>query len=59
MKANPRAFHIQNIQSKMASAVNEVVMQNKDLTHAELQHILLQIALSWNKYAIRDERKES
>ncbi len=57
MKLHPRHDLTTKAEIDMQFAVNKVVGRHPDLSHAELQHIFLGIALSWNKYAIRDERE--
>jgi hypothetical protein len=57
VEVNSRIFEVQKIHNEMATAVVEVIGKHPDLSHAELQHIFLQIALSWNRHAIRDERE--
>lgn len=47
---------------KVAKAKNELelaaikILGKHDLTYAEANGVLLEIAMSWNKYAIRHER---
>ncbi len=56
MKLHPRHDLTTAAEIDIKTAVTKAIGRHK-ITHAELQHIFLQIALSWNKYAIRDERE--
>jgi len=58
MKLHPRHEPTTKAGIDIQVAVNEAVREY-DLTHNELTQILAQIILSWNKYAIRDERAEN
>ncbi len=57
MKLHARHHIVTAAEIDIKTAVTEAIGRHKDITHAELQHIFLGIALSWNKYAIRDERE--
>ncbi len=57
MKLHPRHDLTTAADIDIKTAVTEAIARHPDLSHAELQHIFLGIALSWNKFAIRDERE--
>lgn len=57
MKLHPRHDLTTSAEIDIKTAVTDAIGRHPGLSHAELQHIFLGIALSWNKYAIRDERE--
>lgn len=57
MKLHPRHWLVVEAKLDIQGAVNEAISRHMTLTHAELTHILLDTAMGWNKYAIRDERE--
>lgn len=56
MKLSARHSIVEKARIDIQEAVTASVGKNAELTHAELNHILLQIALSWSTWAIKDER---
>jgi hypothetical protein len=59
MKTHPRELPIQKAHSEIDRAVTDAVERHPDLTYLELLSILNQIAASWIKWGIKDERTES
>jgi hypothetical protein len=55
VKVHERYFIVQNAKLKLSEFLISLIRQEK-LTYAEVNHILLEEAMSWNKYAIREER---
>lgn len=57
MKLHPRHDLTTAADIDISMAVTKAIGRHPGLSHAELQHIFLGIALSWNKFAIRVERE--
>jgi hypothetical protein len=57
MKPHPREFPVQLAHNDIATVVTEAIGRHKGLTFLELLAILNQIAASWIKIAIQEERK--
>jgi hypothetical protein len=57
MKPHPREFPVQLAHNEIDRAVTEAISKHPDLTYLELLAIFNQIAASWIKIAIQDERK--
>lgn len=55
MEIHPRVFKVTEAKLKLATALNEI-MAEYGLTYAETNGILLEVAQTWNSYAVRDER---
>ena len=53
---HPRTMPVQQAHADLDKAVTEVIGKHPDLTYLELLAILNQIAASWIKYGIQDER---
>lgn len=54
---HPRTMPVQQAHADLDKAVTEVIGKHPDLTYLELLAILNQVAASWIKWAIREERK--
>jgi hypothetical protein len=57
MKMHSRELSVQKAHNDLAMVVTEAIGRHPDLTYLELVAILNQIAASWLKYGIQDERK--
>jgi hypothetical protein len=57
MKMHSREFSVQKAHNDIAMVITEAIGRHPDLTYLELLAILNQIAASWIKYGIQDERK--
>jgi hypothetical protein len=55
----PRELLLQKVRNLLSDSVLDVIELNPDLTYLELLSILNQIAASWIKRAIQDERNPS
>ncbi len=55
MKIHERVFKAKEAKIELAMAVNKI-MEKHQLTYGEINGMLLEVAQSWNGYAIRDER---
>ena len=53
---HPRTMPVQQAHNDLDKAVSEVISKHPDLTYLELLAILNQIAASWIKYGLKDER---
>jgi len=51
-----REFSVQKAHNDIATVVTEAIAKHPDLTYLELLAILNQIAASWIKYGLKDER---
>jgi hypothetical protein len=59
MILHPRVMPVQKAHADIAKAVTEAIAKRPDLTYLELLAILNQIAASWIKCALKDERNPS
>ena len=57
MKLHPRHEKVERARLSLAVSVVAIV-QEEGLTHAELASVLIGELAKWNRYAIRDERKD-
>jgi hypothetical protein len=57
MNLHPRVLPVQQAHNEIDRAVTEAIAKHPDLTYLELLAIFNQIAASWIKIAIQDERK--
>jgi hypothetical protein len=57
MKLHPREFPVQLAHNEIDRAVTDAIRKHRDLTYLELLAILNQVAASWIKIAIYQERK--
>jgi hypothetical protein len=57
MNLHPRVLPVQQAHNEIDRAVTEAISKHPDLTYLELLAIFNQIAASWIKIAIQDERK--
>lgn len=57
MKAHPRVLPVQQAHNEIDRAVTDAISKHPGLTYLELLAILNQIAASWIKIAIQEERK--
>lgn len=57
MNLHPRVLPVQQAHNEIDRAVTEAIAKHPDLTYLELLAIFNQIAASWIKIAIQEERK--
>ena len=57
MNLHPRVMPVQRAHNEIDKAVTDAIGRHPDLTYLELLAILNQVAASWIKIAIQEERK--